>query len=158
MAKIVTLQEAELISLEVKKQKKGIVLVGGCFDILHIGHIKFLEEARRTDEILFILLEDDRRIRRLKGNNRPIFSQQERAQVLSVIKNIDYVVLLPFVAMDLDYDRVISLIKPNVIAVTRNDPLIARKKLQAKMVNGKIRIIPYLKTFSSSRLAKILGL
>lgn len=157
MGKIIHLQ---LLLKEIAKVKKScgkIVLVGGCFDILHIGHIKFLKEANKYAKIVFVMLESDETVAKLKGKNRPYFSQKDRAEVLSSIEYVNYVLLMPPMTKDEDYIKLISQIKPDIIAATQNDPILEKKINQAKMVGGKIKIIPFVKTFSSSNLAKLLG-
>lgn len=158
MAKIVDLQQIKPAVVLLKQGRKTIVLAGGCFDIIHIGHIKFLEEAKKLGDVLFVLLESDAKVKKLKGTNRPIFTQKERATVLSALEMIDYVVLLPPIDRDADYNHLIIQLSPNLIAVTENDPLMIKKKKQADKIGSKIAVIPYIKTFSSSRLAKIIGI
>lgn len=155
MTKIISFRN---LDNELKNIKKPIVLTGGCFDILHVGHIKFLKEASKLGDSLLILLESDKKVRNLKGQNRPYFPQKDRAEVLSALSFVDYVILLPFVENDGDYSQIISKIKPAIIAVTTHDPIMEKKKRQAGLVGGKIEIIPYVKTFSSSQIAKLLGI
>lgn len=158
MAKIINVQEAKKIIKLLKIRNKKIVLIGGCFDILHIGHIKFLKEAKKLGDLLIVFLESDEKVKKLKGKNRPIFSQQERALVLSGLSDVDYIILLPPTNNKEDYNQIILQLKPDIIAVTENDPLLIKKKSQAQKVNGKIEIIPKLKTFSSSKLIRFLGI
>ena len=158
MVKIIPLQEVKSILITLKQHKKKIVVVGGCFDILHIGHIQFLKEAKKCGDSLILLLESDENVRKLKGKNRPIFTQRERAEVLSAISSVDLVILLPLMRSDVDYHHVITTISPHIIAVTEHDPLMKEKEKQAKQVGGKIAVIPFVETFSSSRLAKLLGI
>lgn len=157
MNQVVKLDNLSSIISNIKKSNKSIVLVGGCFDIIHIGHIKFLQEAKKSGNKLIVLLESDEKVKKLKGKNRPLFTQKERAQVLSSIKYVDLIILLPFLETNKDYDQVVSKIKPDIVAVTENDPLLEKKKNQVEKVGGEIKIIPFLKTFSSSRLARLLG-
>lgn len=158
MVKIVRLQEVESVIFLPQEHKKKTVVVGGCFDILHIGHIQFLKEAKKCGDVLILLLESDENVRKLKGENRPIFTQMERAEVLSALSTVDFVILLPLMTSDADYNHIITTIKPHIIAVTEHDPLMKEKERQAKQVGGKIAIIPFVKTFSSSKLAKLLGI
>lgn len=158
MGNIINLQLLLKEIAKVKKSCRRIVLVGGCFDILHIGHIKFLKEAKKSADILFVMLESDETVKKLKGVNRPYFPQKDRAEVLSSIEYVDYVLLMPLIKEDTDYNKLISQINPDIIAATENDPILEKKKNQAKMVGGKIKIIPFVKTFSSSRLANLLGI
>jgi FAD synthetase len=156
MARIVDSQELEKF---LPGEGKGrIVLVGGCFDILHIGHVRFLSEAKGMGDYLIVLLESDKKARKLKGRNRPVFIQSERAEMLSSLRSVDLVVLLPMMENDKDYLNLITKIKPGVIAVTENDPNIEKKRRQAEEAGAELKIIPLTKTFSSSKLVKILGI
>ena len=80
--------------------KKITVLAGGCFDVLHPGHIVFLEKAKKAGDYLVVLLESDKKIRKLKGKGRPVHSQKERAEILSALKSVDSVVCLPYMEND----------------------------------------------------------
>lgn len=158
MGKIITLQSLENEIRAVKESDKNIALIGGCFDILHVGHIKFLKEAKKHGDYLLVLLESDETVRKLKGENRPNFPQKDRAEVLSSIKYVDSVVLLNPIGKDEDYNKLILQIRPDIIVVTENDPIMEKKKRQAKMVGGKLVVIPHIKTYSSSELAKLIGI
>ena len=155
MATIVHLQD--LKTALPGKSEGGIVLAGGCFDILHVGHVKFLSEARAMGNYLVVLLESDEKVRELKGENRPVFNQRERAQMLAALRSVDLVILLPMLEDDCDYLNVVIKIKPDIIAVTENDPLIENKKDQAKKVGGELRVISLMEPYSTSKLARILG-
>ncbi|MFB3887743.1 MAG: adenylyltransferase/cytidyltransferase family protein [Thermodesulfobacteriota bacterium] len=155
MSRIVNLRELKK-SLP-KKSGCRIVLTGGCFDILHIGHVRFLVEAKLTGDYLVVFLEDDEKVRKLKGGNRPFFTQEERAEMLSALKSVDLIVLLPMMKNDRDYLNLIKKIKPHRIAVTENDPYMEKKRRQAKEVGAELKIIPLVKTYSTSKLARILG-
>jgi len=155
MGRIVDLQELERFLPE--KSKGKIVLAGGCFDILHIGHVKFLSEAKGAGDYLIILLESDQKVKKFKGRNRPVFIQRERAEMLSALGSVDLIVLLPMMEDDGDYLNLVTKIKPDIIAVTEDDPHIEKKRGQAKEVGGELKLISLTKTFSTSKLAKILG-
>jgi bifunctional ADP-heptose synthase (sugar kinase/adenylyltransferase) len=77
--------------------------------------------------------------------------------MLSAVESVDLVVLLPAMARDSDYLNLIRRIKPDIIAVTVNDPYIEKKRGQAKKIDGELRVVSFTKTLSSSKLAKILG-
>lgn len=159
MGVIIRLKEATDISERLHRNNKTVVLVGGCFDILHLGHLHFLERAKRAGDILLVALENDETIRRLKGGKRPINLQKDRAQILSMLRIVDGVILLPPMKTHADYFSLVKNLKPDIIAVTAGDPQLKQKKEQAKMVDGKVKIVtPYLKTASTSGLVKILGI
>jgi rfaE bifunctional protein nucleotidyltransferase chain/domain len=155
MAKIVNLQELETFLQ--REHRNRIVLAGGCFDILHIGHVRFLSEAKKMGNYLVVLLENDEKVKKLKGKNRPIFTQEIRAEMLSALNCVDLVVVLPMMENDSDYMNLVTKIKPDIIAVTENDPNIEKKKGQAKKIGGELKVIPSIKTLSTSALAKIIG-
>jgi D-beta-D-heptose 7-phosphate kinase / D-beta-D-heptose 1-phosphate adenosyltransferase len=105
---------AEIFSIVRSLKNKGrkIVFTNGCFDILHIGHIKYLEAAKKFGDILILGLNSDKSVRNLKGKNRPINNQNDRAYLLASIEIIDYVVIF-------DEDTPIDLIKiiqPDILA------------------------------------------
>ena len=155
MARIVNLQGLRMF---LSRENKGrIVLTGGCFDILHIGHVRFLSEAKKMGDTLVVLLENDAKVKKLKGKNRPIFTQEIRAEMLSALACVDLVVVLPIMENDSDYVNLVMKIKPDIIAVTENDPRIKKKKRQAETAGGELRVIPSVKTLSTSALAKMIG-
>lgn len=141
MAEIISVRGLTALSKSLKTQGKRIVLVGGCFDILHPGHVIFLEKAKRTGDCLFVLLESDEKVRRLKGADRPVHSQMERAKVLSALEAVDYVYLLPYMKNDTQYDQLIGKIRPDVIAVTIGDVNTRHHKRSAKLVGAKLKFV-----------------
>ena len=158
MNKIIKIDRVLKISRELKSKGKSIVLVGGCFDILHLGHIKFLKNSKNLGDILFVLLENDESVKKLKGKDRPINNQIERAQVLSALSTVGYVVLLPQMKTDRDYDKLITQIKPDFIGVTQDDPNISHKIRQAKLVGGKLKIVTKrVSSKSTTKLAKLIS-
>ncbi len=158
MNKIINVGKAEKISKQLQKQNKVVVVSGGCFDILHIGHIKFLEKAKKEGDFLFILLESDSTVKKLKGNNRPINNQKDRASILSAISYVDFVVLLSEMKTNADYDNLITKIHPNIIATTKNDPQGVHNQRQAKKINAKVSYVTdRIKNKSTSRLAEIIS-
>lgn len=109
---IKTLNEISSIVNEVKNKDKKIVFTNGCFDILHLGHIKYLEAARSLGDILILGLNSDSSVKRIKGENRPINNQNDRAYLLASLEVVDYVVIFD---EDTPID-LITLIKPDILA------------------------------------------
>ena len=89
---IKTLEEIELLSAELKKRGKKIVFTNGCFDILHVGHVKYLEEAKSYGDVLILGLNSDESVSRLKGPTRPVNTEDDRAYILASLEAVDYVV------------------------------------------------------------------
>lgn len=155
MKKILDVQEAIKIAKKLHSKNKSIVLAGGFFDILHIGHIKFLENSKKHGDYLFVLLEDDYKARKVKGADRPINSQKNRAKILSTLGSVDYVILLKNMTNNVKYDRLIIQMRPNVLAATYGDPYIKHKKRQAKLINGKVVcVIERIYNHSTTKLTK----
>ncbi len=137
---------------------KTIVLVGGCFDLLHYGHITFLTQAKKLGDWLIVALESDKNVRQRKGDSRPIHSQTQRKAMLEAVSCIDQVLLLPLMNDDKDYDALVKKIQPAVIAITEGDPYIEQKKAQADRVGARVVEVPKIHTPSTSQLAKLIGL
>lgn len=138
MNKIIEINEAIKIANKLRDQKKTIVIAGGFFDILHLGHIKFLEQSKKYGNYLFALLEEDSKAKKEKGAKRPLNSQKDRAKILSALQSVDYVVLLKNMTNNEVYDKLMVKMQPNVIATTYGDPYVEHKKRQAKLTNSKV--------------------
>jgi len=102
--KIKTLEELKSIIEKHKEQGKKIATTNGSFDLLHIGHMYILEGAKRFTDVLIVFLNSDISIRRLKGSRRPIVPEKERAEMLSCLECVDYVVIF-------DEDKPLELLK-----------------------------------------------
>ncbi len=120
MGIILNTQELDKL-LELKKANLKLVLVGGCFDVLHPAHIEFLKKARKEGDALIVLLESDKRIRELKGEGRPINSRNDRAAALSGLSVVDYVLCLPYLKTNHDYEILVKKLEPDIIAITRGN-------------------------------------
>jgi cytidyltransferase-like protein len=135
-----------------KKRLQQIVLVGGCFDIFHYGHLFFLARAKEKGEHLMVLLETNAFITRVK-KKEPVHSQQQRAEILASLVQVDSVVLLPELSHpDSDYRQIVETIQPAVIAVTQGDRQLAHKQEMAQAVNASLFTVEHLSSFSSSHL------
>lgn len=117
--------------------KKNVVLVGGCFDILHPGHVFFLDEAKKLGNTLCIALESDEFIIRHK-QRKPLFIQEERKRMLMALKSVDQVIELPLLHDYHDYLLLAERVKPSVIAITEGDPQFANKQIIANKVHAKL--------------------
>jgi len=137
---------------------KKIVLVGGCFDLLHYGHISFLTQAKSYGEYLMVALESDENVRKSKGDSRPIHTQSQRKEMLQALSCVDEVIELPPMTKDEEYFAFIRKIRPAVIALTEGDPILNKKMEQAKQNGAEVVIIAKIHTPSTSQLAKLLGL
>jgi FAD synthetase len=135
-------------------QDKNVVLVGGCFDILHFGHIQFLQKAKEASDYLIVALEPDERIVHHK-NRTPVHTQKERAHNLLALRSVDQVILLPQLNGFDDYLELVKTINPDIIAITDNDPQQANKQKQADTINAQLVIVTdIIGNFSSSAIIK----
>jgi D-beta-D-heptose 7-phosphate kinase / D-beta-D-heptose 1-phosphate adenosyltransferase len=132
-----------------RRQGKRIVFTNGCFDILHSGHIQYLNQAKAEGDVLIVGINSDQGVRRLKGPNRPINPLAERAQVLAALSCVDHII--PF-DEDIPY-QLIRQIRPDVFAkggdYTR-DTLPEAELVEA--LDGRVMILPYIKNHSTSRI------
>ncbi|MCD4781405.1 MAG: adenylyltransferase/cytidyltransferase family protein [Candidatus Omnitrophica bacterium] len=135
-----------------------IAFTNGCFDILHVGHVTYLDEAKGKDRILIVGLNSDRSTRSIKGVQRPIVNQDERAVVLSALSVVDYITIF-----DEDTpERIISILKPDVLikgADWKDKKVAGSESVESR--GGKVIFISYLGGKSSTdiidRIAKISG-
>jgi len=134
-------------------EKVTTVLVGGCFDVLHPGHVVFLEKAKKEGDYLIVLLESDQKVKLLKGANRPVQTQQERAKVLSAVKFVDLVVMLPNMETEKEYDELVKKIAPDVIAATKGDMNAHYHQRSAKLVGAKFKYVTkMIGNYSTTRI------
>jgi FAD synthetase len=138
MKSVLSIVEGIKLSKSLKKAGRRIVLVGGCFDILHYGHIHFLNRSKKYGDILVVLLEGDEFIKKTKGVNRPQNPQAIRAKVLCALRAVDFVIILPFMENNKEYDNLVQNLNPDVIATTKPDPNIAHKKRAAELSGAKL--------------------
>ena len=131
----------------VKKEK--IIFTNGCFDILHMGHIQYLEKAKSLSGILIVALNSDSSIRKIKGDKRPIFSQLERTQLIASLQCVDYVTLFE----DETPLSLIEKIKPDYLvkgADWNESEIIGREIVSAN--DGEVIRIPLTQGYSTSKI------
>lgn len=147
--KIKTLKEIVEITFELRKKNKKIVTTNGVFDILHIGHIRYLQEAKSHGDILIIAINSDESVKKLKGPNRPINNEILRAEMLAALEIVDYI----FVFKEDDPREVLSEIKPD-FHIKGGDYKIEDilEKDTVERNKGKIILIPEEKGYSTTSL------
>jgi rfaE bifunctional protein nucleotidyltransferase chain/domain len=109
--KIKTLEEIVQLRARFRELGKKLVFANGCFDILHVGHVRYLNQARSLGDVLVVGINSDRSVREIKGDSRPIVSESERAEVLAALASVDLV----FIFDDPTPKRVIDAIVPDVL-------------------------------------------
>ncbi|MEE8462507.1 MAG: adenylyltransferase/cytidyltransferase family protein [Acidobacteriota bacterium] len=111
-SKIKPLQEITTLVARQQETGKTVVFANGCFDLLHVGHIRYLEAARALGDLLVLGLNGDKSVRQLKGPGRPLMSQDERAEILAALECVDYLVVFD----DPTAKEVLETLKPNIHA------------------------------------------
>lgn len=139
--KVIPVKKVRAVVNKLKDQGKKIVLVGGCFDILHPGHVIFLQKAKEQGDVLIILLESDEKVKKLKGSKRPVYQQKFRAIVLSALESVNLVVMLPNMEKPKQYDDLVLAIKPDVIATTADNKNITYLQRTANLAGAKLKLV-----------------
>jgi len=148
MGKVVSLNEV-LKEIEPLRGKKKIVFTNGCFDILHAGHVHYLNECKNFGDILIVGINSDSSIRRLKGEKRPILPLELRAYTLSNLCSVDYVV--PF-EEDTPYN-LIKEIKPDILVKGGDwEPELIVGREIVESYGGKVITIPFKFDISTSKI------
>ena len=147
--KIIPYSEIAELSQKLHQQGKKIVFTNGCFDILHCGHILYLEKAKALGDILILGLNSDASVKRIKGNNRPIVPEKERALVVAGLESVDYVCIF---AQDTPFE-LIDLIQPDVLVKGGDwtiDKIVGADIVQKK--GGKVLSLNYEQSFSTTNI------
>lgn len=139
--------QAELLKIIniLRKEGKRIVFARGCFDLFHPGHLYYFKKAKALGDILVVWVNTDQSVRELKGKKRPLFSEQERMDVLANLEVVDFVSSFSH-REGLD---IIQRFKPEIVALNRIS-LEYRRAIQA--YKGKIAIIPLFKEYSTTKI------
>lgn len=148
--KIKTLKKIVEISQVLKKNKKKVVTYNGSFDILHLGHIKSLEEARGQGDVLIVPLNSDKSVQSYKGPNHPIVSQKERAQTLAALSCVDYVVIFD----EINPKEILNKIQPDVHCHGSDWGKDCVEKETVESNGGKIYILKTVPGLSTTGLVK----
>ncbi len=142
--KIKSYSEIERIAKQLRKKGKRIVFTMGAYDILHTGHILFLEQAKKCGDVLIVGIGTDAILKKLKGPSRPIYPEKLRAAMLSAIRFTDYVVILKekMKKEKDDYSICVSKIKPDVFVLIGEDSAKKETKNFTKKMGIKLKLIP----------------
>ena len=153
--KIKELPEARKEVERLRGKGKRIVFTNGCFDILHVGHARYLYAARNLGDLLIVAVNSDRSVKAIKGPDRPVMSQSERSEMLAILECVDMVVIF-------DEDNpmeVIRYLMPDILVKGgdwKEEDIIGADVVKA--AGGQVRSIPYIKGFSSSGIIKKIGM
>ena len=146
---IVSLPELVPIVAGLKQAGRRIVFTNGCFDILHVGHVRYLKSAKALGGALIVGLNSDKSVKRIKGDKRPIVPERERAEVLSSIRFVDYVVLFD----EPDPYNTIAAVKPDILVKGGDwslENIVGRDIVES--YGGEVHTLPFIEGASSSRM------
>ena len=148
-AKILQREEVLAIIQRLRSAKKKIAFTNGCFDILHLGHVRYLREAKRQGDVLVVGMNSDGSTRRLKGPGRPLVPEGDRAEMLAALEMVDYVTIFnEDTPMEL-----IATLEPDVLvkgADYRIEDVVGRATVEAR--GGRVVIIPLVEGRSTTNM------
>jgi D-glycero-beta-D-manno-heptose 1-phosphate adenylyltransferase len=156
MSKIVSVKELAAISSEMQAAGRKLVVTNGCFDLLHVGHVRYLQAARKLGDALAVGLNGDESTRALKGKGRPLNKEQDRAEVLAALSSVDYVAIFPEVRAT----RFLETVRPAVYVKGGDytaETLDAQERAALEKSGAQIRILPFAEGYSTSSLIERLG-
>ncbi|HET9713084.1 MAG TPA: D-glycero-beta-D-manno-heptose 1-phosphate adenylyltransferase [Pyrinomonadaceae bacterium] len=130
---------------------RRLVFTNGVFDLLHVGHVRYLAQAREFGDALLVAINSDRTVRELKGPDRPIFDQAERAEILAALRHVDYVTVFD----DVSPRSLIAKLLPDVLVKGGDyqlDEIHGREQVEA--AGGKVISLPFVDGASTTALIK----
>ena len=132
-----------------RKEGKNIAFTNGCFDILHVGHVRYLKEARNTADVLVLALNSDASVREIKGEKRPLVGEDERAEVLAALECVDFITVFS----EPTPLALINLIKPDILIKGGDWPeekIVGRDEVQKW--GGRVVVIAEVKGKSTTNI------
>jgi len=150
-AKIVGLEELSNRSEKLRAAGKKLVATNGCFDLLHVGHVRYLQAARALGDFLAVGLNNDLSVHELKGNGRPIMTATDRAEVLAALQCVDLVTIFP----EMRATRFLAAASPTIYVKGGDyscETLNEEERAALKQMRAEIRLIPFESGYSTSGL------
>jgi D-beta-D-heptose 7-phosphate kinase/D-beta-D-heptose 1-phosphate adenosyltransferase len=147
--KIKSKEDLHDIMEELKKKGKRIVFTNGCFDLLHLGHVRYLEKAKSLGDILVVGVNSDSSVQNLKGPERPILPEEERIEILSSLACVDYITVFD----ELTPFELISSLRPHILVKGGDwtkETTVGRKVVEQS--GGEVVILPFIEGPSTSNL------
>jgi len=149
--KIVDLEELSDRCEKLRAAGKKLVATNGCFDLLHLGHVRYLQAARALGDFLAVGLNSDRSVRQLKGGGRPIMTETDRAEVLAALGCVDLVTIFP----EMRATRFLVAARPAIYVKGgdyTSETLNEEERVALKQIGAEIRLIPFEPGYSTSQL------
>ena len=147
--KILSIEEMLVERARLRGAGARLVFTNGVFDLLHVGHVRYLKQARALGDALVVALNSDRSVSELKGPDRPVFDQSERAEILASLRDVDYVVVFD----DISPRSLITQVLPDVLVKGGDyqlDQIHGREEVEA--AGGKVISLPFVDGASTSAL------
>jgi rfaE bifunctional protein nucleotidyltransferase chain/domain len=151
--KIVELEELSKCCDKLRSTGKRIVATNGCFDLLHVGHVRYLQAARAFGDVLVVGLNGDRSVRELKGTGRPLRSESDRAEILAALQCVDVVTVFPQIRAT----QFLAAVRPAVYVKGgdySSETLDGEEGEILKQIGAEIRLIPLHVGYSTSALVE----
>jgi D-glycero-beta-D-manno-heptose 1-phosphate adenylyltransferase len=149
--KVKTLKEIIPLRAALRERGKKLVFTNGCFDILHVGHVRYLNEARSLGDALIVGINSDRSVREIKGATRPIIPEADRAEVIAALASVDYV----FIFDDPTPKQVIDAIVPDVLVKGADwdiSEIVGRDTVES--AGGVVRNVPLVEGSSTTDIIR----
>jgi D-beta-D-heptose 7-phosphate kinase/D-beta-D-heptose 1-phosphate adenosyltransferase len=146
-AKIVSTGELCAERARLRVAGRRLVFTNGCFDVLHVGHVRYLTRARALGDALVVAINSDRTVRELKGTNRPVMNEGERAEMLAALRMVDYVTIFD----DVSPRSLISEVLPDVLVKGGDwalEEIHGREEVEA--AGGRVVSLPYIEGASTT--------
>ncbi|UCE52360.1 MAG: D-glycero-beta-D-manno-heptose-7-phosphate kinase [Desulfobacterales bacterium] len=148
-SKHINFEELSALTRELKKKGNRIVLTNGCFDLLHVGHVRLLSASKQFGDILIVAIDDDDSVRRLKGGDRPVICVDERVRIISALNSVDYVIVFSSGKLD----QIIETVRPDVL--TKGSDYESEQVYGREIVErhgGQVELIPITENISSTQI------
>lgn len=150
-SKVVSIGELAEISANLRRTGRRLVVTNGCFDLLHVGHVRYLQAARALGDALAVGVNGDVSVRELKGEGRPLNREHDRAEVLAALSCVDYVAVFPEVRAT----QFLGQVRPAIYVKGgdyKPETLNAEEGAALQEAGAEIRIIPFERGYSTSAL------
>ncbi len=150
-SKLQTVSDLARLAAAARRDGRRVVLTNGCFDLLHIGHTRYLQEARNLGDLLIVAINSDASVSALKGPERPLLPEQERAEVLAALACVDYVTIFDAP----DPGDVIAAVQPDVLVKGGDwpvDRIVGRELVQAR--GGRVVSLPLVPGASTTGIVR----
>jgi rfaE bifunctional protein nucleotidyltransferase chain/domain len=149
--KIINAKDLAAIQNKMRATGRKLVVTNGCFDLLHLGHVRYLQAARALGDALAVAINGDESVRALKGDGRPLNSEADRAEIVAALECVDHVVIFP----EMRATRLLETVRPSIYVKGGDytpETLDAEERAALEKIGAEVRILPFEKGQSTSAL------